>query len=275
MSERVGEHHADIIEQPPDAKTKIGNSIRDFGIGHIKNVDFSVEEIPLKIVEAHEDSLLIVEKLLGDISALLNTIEVEVEKKEIFIDVVNGISCALHRTLNQITYHSKINFNESKNALNELSMLLEIVHQSFDHPKIKDKKAYPKAGASVYHLVPPSEESFSRQVTATDTLFSKEHIAWNVESNSPYDKKPKIKSGIRLDYNPLYKEEDGVIDKTKTQWVTSVDISGFHIDKIMNQYSLRGHHFTDVFKYKVGLLIPGFAKALGQYFDENGEMVTP
>lgn len=116
-----------------------------------------------------------------------------------------------------------------------------------------------------------SDEGLHREIAKTKILLSNEHIAWNVESKSLYDTRGVTKSGIRLDYNPLYIEKDGKIDKTKTKWVTSVDISGFHLDKIFNKYSPRGHHFTKLFKYKINLIMPGLAKSLGQFLDRKSQ----
>lgn len=253
----------------PDLNDIVEKAIRDFGIGHMKDAILPVESISRKFLETYQECRHSLESVIQDLTNLINLIEATPEDRAVFNDMLNGISCALYRTLNQVLYHSQSDMNESKNAFNELQMVLEVVHNSLNQPILINKKSYPKAGASAYYFLPPEEEMGSRQVTSVDALFSKEHIAWNVESESMHDKKAKVKSGVRLDYNPLYKEKNGVIDKTETEWVTSVDVSGFHIDKIMNKYSERGHHFPGVFRYKIGLLMPGFSKALEQYFDKN------
>ncbi|MEK7089291.1 MAG: hypothetical protein AAB920_00555, partial [Patescibacteria group bacterium] len=73
---------------------------------------------------------------------------------------------------------------------------------------------------------------------------------------------------MRLDYGPLYKETPEGIDKTKTEWVTSVDISGYYIDKIMNAHSPKGHHFTKMFAYKINPLMNSFAEQMEKHFDK-------
>lgn len=76
---------------------------------------------------------------------------------------------------------------------------------------------------------------------------------------------------MRLDYGPLYKETPEGIDKTKTEWVTSVDISGYYIDKIMNAHSPKGHHFTKMFAYKINPLMNSFAEQMEKHFDKPQE----
>ena len=131
------------------------------------------------------------------------------------------------------------------------------------------KKDFP--ASTIYELKPPKDVE-GYEVKSFDTLFSKDHIAFNLTSTPLYqDVEKTIKSGVRLDYGPLYKETSKGIDKTKTEWTTSVDISGYYIDKIMNTYSPRGHHFTKMFDYKINLLMKSFAKQMEQHFDKSGK----
>lgn len=258
-----------------DISNHIEENIQKFGIGHIGKVEFSPEDIPIKerqeILETYNKSTEKIKVLSKDLTDLLEHIQVDKEKQKIFSDFKNGIDTALYRTANQILYHGKAESEESISAFDEFTMLLETVHQSFINPKILNKKSY--KDSVIYNIEPPPKNIEHRELMSVDTLFSKNHIAWNVVSRSLYEKGNATKSGIRLDYGPIYKEEAGKIDKSKTEWMTSVDISGFHIDKILNQYSLRGHHFPKLFRYKVGLLIPGLSKSLEKYFDSRGEVV--
>ena len=113
-----------------------------------------------------------------------------------------------------------------------------------------------------------------KTIVEANALFSKDHIAFNITSNPLYqDTEKTVKSGVRLDYGPLYKETDEGVDKTKTEWATSVDISGYYIDKIMNLYSLRGHHFTKMFEYKINLLMKSFSEHMEHHFDQAEKQV--
>lgn len=267
------------ISEPDKTENLVGKNIDTFGIGHLKEVQFNIDQIPQKereeIIESYIECTDKVKVFLTDIKGLLDAIKVDdQQRRKIFDDLLRGIESASYRTANQILYHGKLNAKETIDAFDEFGVLLEVVHQSITEPKILEKKPY--SNSTIYHLVPPSKDSVEhRKVTEVDTLFSPEHVAWNISSNSLYEDDEKVsKSGIRLDYNPLYKETNGVLDNTKTEWITSVDISGPCIDKIMNKYSPRGHHFTNLFNYKVGLLIPGLSKAITQHFDEAGKEVN-
>lgn len=232
--------------------------------------DVFIERSP-ELLETYNESIERIKSLLDNLNKLFEQIDVYESKKKIFEDLLAGIRSALYQTINQILDYGKTDEKEALSAFDEFMMLLETVERSLaTGPEIISKKTY--KNSAIYHLV-PDKEIKHREVMAVDTLFSKEHIAWNVDSRSQYDSLSVTKAGIRLDYNPLYKEWGGEIDKTKTERVTAVDISGFHVDKIMNQHSPRGHHFTGVFKYKVGLIIPGLARALIKYFDEKGKTV--
>lgn len=179
--------------------------------------------------------------------------------------MLNGISEALYKTTNQILYHSTVNPKESLTAFDELAMVLGSVNKSLNSPRILNKKKYPTS--SIYELA-PLEDLESFEMKSFDTLFSKDHIAFNITSNPLYqDTEKTIKSGIRLDYGPLYKETEEGVDKTKTEWTLSVDVSGYYIDKVMNAYSPRGHHFTKMFEYKMNLLMKSFAEHMEKRFD--------
>ena len=255
----------------------IKENIQKFGIGHIGKVEFSIENISIKerkdILETYSECIENIEILSKNISNLLDSIQIDEEKQKIFDDLKNGIDIVLNRVANQVLYHAKEESDESINAFDELNMLLKEIHESLISPEIINKKEY--KDSVIYNIEPTQDKTEHRKIISVDTLFSKNHIAWNIVSQSLYDRNNPTKAGIRLDYGPLYKEENNKIDKSKTEWMTSVDISGFHIDKILNKYSLRGHHFTKLFDYKVGLIIPGLSKLLEEHFDPDLDSVHP
>lgn len=247
-------------------------TIVTFGIGHMPHTTpFSPQKIRVETrTEVMSSYAVCIERahaLVASISNSIAEINTEQRSPEVFHDLVNGVSEALLRTANQILYHAAYNPDESLEAFDELHMVLEAVDQSFNSPHILKKKEY--IASAIYELAPPQHvESFD--VQDFNTLFSKDHIAFNFVSRPKYkDVEKTIKSGVRLDYGPLYKETPEGIDKTKTEWQTSVDVSGYYIDKVMNRYSPRGHHFTDVFDHKIHLLMQAFAGHMEQRFDSH------
>lgn len=249
----------------------IAQTVQEMGIGHMPSdtvlqLDKISESERVEIIETYRDCSEKIEILLSVISSLISKINTENRSELVFSDMVSGIRESLYKTLNQILYNATMNPTESLTAFDELIMMIKSVNDAIVYPKVVSKKKYPQS--SVFQLeVPKNTEGFSIQ--SFDTLFSKDHIAFNLVSNPTYqDTEKTIKSGIRIDYGPLYKETDQGIDKTKTQWITSVDISGYYIDKIMNRYSPRGHHFTKVFAYKINLLMQSFADHMESHFDK-------
>lgn len=250
---------------------KITEIIRRMGIGHMpENTPFSIDQIdPANRNEVIETYKLCTEKiefLIGTLNSIITEANTENRSPEVFDDLLNGISDALYKTANQILYHSVANPEESLTAFDELTMIMESVNQSLNSPQILNKKKYPTS--SVYGLSTLTDlESF--EIKSFDTLFSKDHIAFNIASSPLYQDTGKtIKSGIRLDYGPLYKETKEGLDKTKTEWTVSVDVSGYYIDKIMNLYSSRGHHFTKMFEYKMNLLMKSFSEHMEKRLDK-------
>jgi len=249
----------------------LDQKISKFGIGHMpENTKFSIdkidESIRTEVIETYTMCTNNIESLLATLNSHVTEINVEGRSLEVFDDLLSGISEALYKTVNQILYHSTINSEESLIAFDELIMILKSTNESIISPKILNKKDYP--ASAIYELKPP-EDTEGYKVQSFDTLFSKDHIAFNITSHPEYQDTEKIiKSGIRLDYCPLYKETTEGIDKAKTEWTTSVDISGYYIDKIMNIYSPRGHHFTKMFNYKINLLMKSFAEQMEKHFDK-------
>jgi hypothetical protein len=259
------------FEGQQNLAVNIIQTIQEMGIGHMSpntalQLDKIAESERAEIIDTYKNCSEKIESLLNTINSLINEINTENRSESVFSDLVSGIKEALYKTLNQILYNATTNPAESLTAFDELTMMIESVNDAIVSPKVVSKKKYPES--SLYQLeVPENMEGFS--VQSFDTLFSKDHIAFNLVSNPIYqDTEKTIKSGIRIDYGPLYKETEEGVDKTKTQWVTSVDISGYYIDKIMNKYSPRGHHFTKVFAYKINLLMQGFANHMESHFDE-------
>lgn len=266
--------HMESIRIPTLETPKVpiaSEEIEKFGIGHMPtDTQFSVDNIHPsekgEIIETYASTLKHIKSLLGNITTIIEQANTENRSSEVFSNLVAGIENALYKTANQILYHSSLNPIESLTAFDELNMILIAVTDTLISPDITKKRIYPKT--FIYDLqIPKDTQSFT--VTSFNALFSKDHIAFNITSTPEYqDTEKSIKSGLRLDYGPLYREtENGTIDKTKTSWITSVDISGFYIDRIMNKYSPRGHHFTNIFDYKMNLLIQGLAEKLKQHFD--------
>ncbi len=246
--------------------------VQETGIGHmpddtILELNKIAESERIEIMNTYKNCSEKIENLLHTINSLISEINTENRSENVFFDLVGGIKEALYRTLNQILYNATENSTESLVAFDELIMIIESVNDTIVHPNLVSKKKYP--GSSIYKLkVPEGKEGFF--VKSFDTLFSKDHIAFNLVSSPIYqDIEKTIKSGIRIDYGPLYKETDQGIDKTKTQWTTSVDISGYYIDKIMNKYSSRGYHFAKVFEYKINLFMRGLANHMESHFDKG------
>jgi hypothetical protein len=251
----------------------IAEKLRTFGIGHMsEQTSFSIESINeadrSEVVDTYGSCVHKIESLITALNNLVTEINKENRGAEVFEDLLDGIKDAQYRTLNQILYHAATNPKEALAALDELSMVLESVNGSIRSPQILTKKEYPSSAA--YELKSPGKVE-GYDIKSFDALFSKEHIAFNLASSPLYqDTEKNIKSGIRLDYGPLYKESPaGEIDKTKTQWITSVDISGYYIDRIMNEYSPRGHHFTKAFSHKINLLMKSLAEHMERRFDES------
>lgn len=254
------------------SENKVLETIQKFGIGHMSKetillLDKISESNRAEVVDTYKNCISKIDSLLGTIYSLVNEINIENRSAEVFSDLLSGISEALYKTSNQILFHATTNSEESLIAFDELIMVIESVNQSIISPEIIRKKDYP--ASSIYELVPPQNvEGYA--VKSFDTLFSKDHIAFNIVSSPMYqDTEKTIKSGVRLDYGPLYKETDEGIDKTKTEWTTSVDVSGYYIDKIMNKYSPRGHHFTKMFSYKINLLMKSFSEHMERHFDKK------
>jgi hypothetical protein len=260
------------FENKNDAPIEISEMMSRFGVGHMsENTSFSIDKINAvtrpEVVETYKTCNEKIKLLLDTLSSLVNKTNVENKGAEVFKDMLEGIAEALHKTANQILYHTTTNPEESLMAFDELIMVLESVNQSILSPEILSKKDYPSS--AIYKLTPPKNVE-DYKIKTFDTLFSKNHIAFNLTSNPVYQNTDKtIKSGIRLDYGPLYKETPEGIDRAKTEWVTSVDISGYYIDKIMNLYSPRGHHFTKMFDYKVNLLMKSLAEQMEKHFDKS------
>jgi len=268
------------MESLPQSENKaeifgeIQEMVTKFGIGHMPvDTQFSVDKIDetirLEVIETYKTCAEKIKLLLDTLNSLVTEINVENRSTEVFDNMLSGISEALYKTANQILYHATTNPKESLVAFDEFVMVLESVNRSILSPEILSKKDYPTS--AIYELIPP-ENIEGYKIQSFNTLFSEDHIAFNLISNPVYQDIDKtIKSGIRLDYGPLYKETPEGIDRTKTEWVTSVDISGYYIDKIMNLYSPRGHHFTKMFKYKINLLMQSFAKQMEKHFDKLKE----
>lgn len=255
-----------------EAESSTNKSVSEFGIGHMpKETYLSLEkirpDIRQEVVDTYNSCSEKIKSLVLTIDNLIKEINVEKRSPEVFNSIVSGISEALFKTTNQIMYHSEFNPEESLTAFDELSMVLESVNKSLISPQILNKKEY--STSAIYELA-PLENVEGYDVESFNTLFSKDHIAFNLTSRPKYqDSEKTIKSGVRLDYGPLYKETDRGVDKTKTEWQTSVDISGYYLDKIMNKYSPRGHHFTKMFDYKIHLLMESFADQMEQRFDKS------
>lgn len=253
---------------------EISENISRFGIGHMpEGTQFSLDKIKetdrTEVLKTYKSCVADIESLLDTLERLVAEVNVENRGTEVFDDLLNGISEALHKTANQIMYNAEIDPEESLAAFDELAMILESVNQSIIAPRVLSKKQYPNS--AIYELE-PLETTEGFKMKSFDALFSKDHIAFNLNSTPLYqDVEKEIKSGVRLDYGPLYKETSEGIDKTKTGWTSSVDISGFYIDRIMNRYSPRGHHFTKIFDYKMNLLLSGLAKQMEYHFDSVKE----
>lgn len=253
-------------------ENKILEIVQRTGIGHMpENTPLPLDKINvtnrIEVIDTYKSCVDKIESLLGNLNSIINEINTENRSPEVFTDLLSGISEALYKTVNQILYHTTTNSEESLIAFDELIMVLESVNRSLISPEILNKKKY--LTSSIYELA-PLENIESFEIKSFDTLFSKDHIAFNLTSSPLYQDTEKIiKSGVRLDYSPLYKEADEGVDKTKTEWTTSVDISGYYIDKIMNSYSPRGHHFTKMFAYKINLLMKNFAEQMEKRFDKS------
>lgn len=251
-----------------------------YGVGHMKDwSNFDLRKIPKdqyeNILEDYEMSIAGIKKLLGSVSDMLSDLEVEQERRAILKDVLTGLEKALYRTANQFLYHATRNSEESSNAFDELNMLLVVIGKYIKQPDIErceviEKNTFLRFPTATYHLSTDFDEIEHRQIEAIEAYFSKNNIAWNITSKSPYRDEPLTKSGIRLDWGPVYKEEgdDGANESGKKRWNVSYDISGYNIDKIMNIYSPSGHHFPDVFDYKIGFLVPGLSKAMQNYYNK-------
>jgi hypothetical protein len=248
-------------------------SAAKFGVGHMpEGTVLSMDKIDTderaEVLSTYEKSCQDIESLMLTIEGVINEVNTQNRSSEVFGDMQSGIKDALYKTANQILYHASTDTKESLAALDELSMVLDSVNDSLRAPQILQKKDYP---SSASYQLKPLENTEGYEIKSFDALFSKEHIAFNLISSPSYKNTDKtIKSGIRMDYGPLYKETpQGEINKNETEWVTSVDISGYYIDRIMNQYSPRGHHFTKMFTYKINLLMQGFAKQMESRFDAS------
>lgn len=254
------------------SENKVLELVQKVGIGHMPedtllSLDKINESSRAEVIDTYATCIDKVDSLLGTLSSLIREINVENRSTEVFNDLLGGVSEALYKTSNQILYHSMTSPEESLVAFDELIMVVGSVNQSIICPEIINKKDYPFS--SIYELMPP-QNTEGYTVKSFGTLFSKDHIAFNIVSSPVYqDIEKTIKSGVRLDYGPLYKETEGEIDKTKTEWVTSIDVSGYYIDKIMNKYSPRGHHFTKMFSYKINLLMKSFSEHMEQHFDKQ------
>lgn len=259
------------LKSPKSSEDKIIEIIQKVGIGHMsENTKFSIDRIdPVnrgEVIGTYKVCTEKIESFVNILNSIITRINTENRSPEVFGDFLSGISDALYKTANQILYHSMVNPEESLTAFDELVMVLESVNQSLNSPQILNRKKYPTS--SIYELNPLGGlESF--EMKSFDTLFSRDHIAFNIISNPLYrDTEKTIKSGVRLDYGPLYKETQEGIDKTKTEWKVSVDVSGYYIDKIMNAYSPRGHHFTKMFEHKINLLMKSFAEHMEKRFNK-------
>ncbi len=241
----------------------------EFGVGHSgKEVSFDENKIPKKdregILEDYRDASFEIGRFLVELRAAIASLE-RADAAKVFEDLFAGVESALNKTSNQILCHAEKNSKESSDAFDELSMILKVASQEMNHPDVLSKSIY--KDEHVYELSPVCDGLVHRELESVNALFSNNNIAWNIVSRSPYSARSATKSGIRLDYGPLYDEKDGVIIKSKTRWMTSVDVSGFHIDKVMNAYSLRGHHFPHEFAYKFSVLLPGLSKAIRTRYD--------
>ncbi len=229
-----------------------------------------MEQIPRKDREGlrgdYKDADINARTLMTALSGMIETIRPG-ELHPALADLLTGVETAIYRTANQILYHGISKPKEASDAFDELNMLLTIVTQSLAEPTVTSVSDY--RDERVYELDISTVDIEHRTIKSADILLSNNNIAWNVRSDSPYENRSVTKAGIRLDYGPLYKEIDGSIDKAKTEWMASVDVSGHCIDKVMNVYSLRGHHFPGVFRYKAGILLPGLSKALRERYDRQ------
>lgn len=255
-----------------------GNSARNpaellqkYGIGRIKDgTVFDIRQIPERdregLLADYKDAIRRKETLAKVVEGMLTRLNVRESRQDPLKDIVTGLNEAISRTANQILFHGSKNPQESSYAFDELNMLLSVAAQAIEHPNIKGKQVVNEN--TIYELDPNLNDVEHRTITAVEALFSHRNIAWNITSTSPYSAKEPTKAGIRLDWGPLYKvTSKGDIDKSRTEWRVAFDISGHNIDKVMNQYSLRGHHFPDVFEYKIGLLVPGLAKAMKEHYE--------
>jgi hypothetical protein len=258
------------LEHSPIPETFI-QQFEKYGVGHMKTFsDFNIEHIPSKeregILEDYELAVLNIKSLIETTNRMIERLDIRREHPGIADDILLGLDKALMRTANQLLYHAVEDPEQSSSAFDELNMLIIVISNYMEHPAILSKEFVNKN--RVYHLSPRFENIEHREIEDVNALFSRNNVAWNIMSSSPYTDEPVTHSGIRLDWGPLDKEnEDGTIDKVEREWRASYDVSGFNIDKVMNQYSQRGHHFPDVFQYKIGALIPGLAKSMEQYYD--------
>jgi|GEM_PF-4459279 len=248
----------------------IDEKVAKFGIGHSNENKIDLKEIPEKnregLLNDYEALNEKIKNLLVILSRMLEHLNVGEKHQDILDDILSGLEQAFYRTANQILFHGIKNAAEASDAFDELEMLLIIVGQSIEKPRIVDKQIINEK--TVYNLEPLFPDIEHREIESVQALFSPRNIAWNTVSVSSYNTKEPTKAGIRLDWGPLYVEKNDRIDKTKTQWRVSFDISGYNIDKVMNRYSLRGHHFSGVFKYKIGIIVPGLSKAMKRYYDQ-------
>lgn len=258
----------------PPAEMVPKEKIEAYGIGHLKEDQnhFDIQAIPEQdregLLEDYQEALKGIESMLAAVSKMIDMLQVPEHRRSPLDNIVTGLDEALHRTVNQLLMHGSVDAQESSDAFDEFVMLTSIISEQIEHPEIESKKVVNEN--TIYELKREYDEVKHRTIQSAQALFSHRNVAWNIVSTSPYTQKHPSKSGIRLDWGPLYAEDDaGVIDKAKTQWRVSFDISGREIDKVMNKYSLRGHHFPDVFDYKIGLLVAGLSDAMKGYYDEH------
>jgi hypothetical protein len=259
-------------ENQPQRGMKAEESVEIFGIGHMDGKpSFDLQKIPEKdrdgLLEDYESVQSKTVELIGAVSRMLDKLDVKEKRRAPLKDILEGLKQSVHRTANQLLFHGKVNASESSDAFDELNMLLSVVTKSIEHPDIEEKRVVNEK--TLYDLSTDFEDVEHRDIESAHALFSHRNVAWNVVSASPYGSKSATKAGMRLDWGPLYKKDaEGVIDKTKTEWRVAFDVSGHNIDKVMNQHSFRGHHFPDVFNYKIGILVPGLANAMKEHYDQ-------